>query len=582
MKKYLLGFLATVGAVAVLTGLCALIYSWKGRGRIPSNTILEVDFEQGVIETVPDDPVARLVLGKKPVVRDIVEALERAAGDKRVAGLVARVGEGEMSLAQVQEIRDAVVAFRGAGKFAIAYAETFGEFAKGNSAYCLATAFDQIYLQPSGDLSLSGLIAERYFVRGTLDKLGLTPRFDHRYEYKSAMNILTERKFTESHREATTKIMESQFGQLVRAVAGARKMSEDEVRGVIDRGPYIAPEALAAKLVDGLAYRDEVYEKAKDRAGKKARFLALPKYLDRAGRPHEKGAVIALIYAVGEVTRGKNGFDPVLQMVTMGSDDVAAAFRAATQDRDVKAILLRVDSPGGSYVASDTIWRAVSRARQAGKPVIVSMGAVAGSGGYFISIPADKIVAQPATLTGSIGVVAGKFVTTNFWDKLGISWDEVHTSSNAMIYTGLQDYTPEQWARFGGWLDRVYEDFTSKVGIARKLPKEKVLEIAKGRVWTGEDAKALGLVDELGGFPVALRLVRAAAGLPADGKIHLKEFPAKKSLLASLMSDEPDSSEKVAGDAAVRAMKLLEPVARMARQARVGVEGEELLMPEIY
>ena len=421
MRKYIFGFLATVGAVAVLTGLCALVYSWKGRGNIPGKTILEVDFEQGVTEAIPNDPVARLLLGKKPIVRDIVEALERAGTDKRVAGLVARVGEGEMSLAQVQEIRDAVIAFRATGKFALAFAETFGEFSRGNRAYCLATAFDQVYMQPSGDLGLNGLIAERFFLRGSLDKLGLTPRLDHRYEYKNAMNILTERKFTDAHREATTKVMESQFGQIVRAIAGARKMSEDDVRAAIDRGPYLGPEALDAKLVDALAYRDEVYEKAKDRAGKKAKFLALGKYLERAGRPHEKGAVIALIYAVGEIKRGKSGFDPVFQSVTLGADDLSAALRAATQDKEVKAILLRVDSPGGSYVASDTIWRAVSRARQAGKPVVVSMGAVAGSGGYFISMPADKIVAQPATLTASIGVVSGKFLTTNFWDKLGIS-----------------------------------------------------------------------------------------------------------------------------------------------------------------
>jgi len=573
MKKLLVRVLATVGAVVIVAGVIAGIVNVVGKGRVPGQTILEIDFEQALVEYVPDDPAAKLMGGgHQPRVLDIVQTLERAGDDKRVVGLVARVGVAGDGLATIQELRDAITAFRAKGKPATAFMETAGEDRSGLGAYYLATAFDKIYLQPSGDIGVAGMLRESPFLRGTLDKLGLTPRFDHRYEYKNAMNLLTEKKFTDAHREAATKIMESQFGQIVRDIAAARKMTESEVRALMDRGPFLGQEALDAKLVDGLLYRDELYAKIKD----KGTFLYLTKYAARAGTPYEKGKTVALIFGVGGVNRGKSSYDPVFQEVTMGSDTLTAAFRAAIDDKDVKAILFRVDSPGGSYVASDTIWREVTRARKAGKPVVVSMGDVAGSGGYFVSIPADKIVAHPATLTASIGVVSGKFLSTNFWDKLGISWDEVHTSSNAQIFTGLSDFTPEQWAKFESGLDRVYEDFTGKVAADRKLPKEKVLEIAKGRVWTGEDAKERGLVDELGGFPVAMKLVRQAAGFSADEKIKLKEFPAKKSIIEKLLGEGPDSSEPTA-----RALELIRPFARIARQTGLLAGSDNVLvMPE--
>jgi len=547
---------------------------------VPSKVILEADFEKHLVEYVPDDPVARIVSGKTPTVLGVVEALERATKDERVVGLVARVGEAGLSLAEIQEIRDAVIAFRHSGKPAIAYAETFGEGGKGNGSYYLATAFDEIDLQPSGDVGLAGLMFESPFIRGTLDKIGLVPRMDHRSEYKNALNEITERKYTPAHREANEKIMESAFGQIVKGIAQARKMSEPDVRALIDRGPFLGDEALKAKLVDKLVYRDAAYEEIKKKAGPHAKFLYLSKYLDRAGSPYDEGTTVALIYGVGGVNRGKSGYDPVFQEVTMGADTMAAAFRAAVDDKNVKAILFRIDSPGGSYVASDTIWRETERAKKAGKPIIVSMSGVAGSGGYFVAMSADKIVAQPATLTGSIGVFAGKMITTNFWDKLGISWDEVHTSSNAMVFTGLQDYTPAQWARFESWLDRVYDDFTTKVAQGRKLPKEKVLEIAKGRVWTGEDAKALGLVDELGGFPVAMRLVREAIGLDANARIQLKEFPRPKSPLEALLRQGPDSSQKASEEVLARGLEIIQPFARVAREMGLGPDTDILRMPE--
>jgi protease-4 len=272
--------------------------------------------------------------------------------------------------------------------------------------------------------------------------------------------------------------------------------------------------------------------------------------------------------------------------ITIGSDSLAAALRSAIDDDAVKAILLRVDSPGGSYVASDTIWRETIRAKEAGKPIIVSMGDVAGSGGYFIAMAADKIVAQPGTITGSIGVLAGKMLTSGFWQKIGVSWDEVHTSDPATMWTSTHDYTPEQWAKFQNWLDYVYADFTGKAAQGRNLTKEKILEVAKGRIWTGEDAKALGLVDELGGFPVALRLAKEAARIPEGAEIQLKLFPARKTLLQAiaekLLGEEKDNSEEDTETVALaRVLQMLQPLARAVRSLGPGSNSGVLTMPEL-
>jgi protease-4 len=565
MKRFFVRLLALIGGLVVLAVIVValvVVGIRMAKARVPGKTLLEVNLETGLLEYVPDDPLAQVMLKDKPTLRGTVEALKKASGDPKVVGLIATLGAAPMGMGQVQELRDAVIAFRAQKKTAIAYSETFGEAGPGNGAYYLATAFDEIWLQPSGDVGLTGFIFESPFLRGTLEKLGVTPRMDQRYEYKNAMNLFTERKYTPAHREAIEKVMTSFFAQVVRGTAQGRKLTEEQVRALVDRGPFLGQEAVEAKLVDGLAYRDEVYENAKKKAGAGAKLLYLGQYAKRAGPLHNKGKTVALIFGVGNVHRGKSDFDPFTGDSSMGSDTVTAAFRSAIEDKDVKAILFRVDSGGGSYVASDAIWRETVRAKKAGKPVIASMGDVAGSGGYFVAMAADKIVAQPGTITGSIGVLGGKMLTTGFWDKLGLTWDEVHTSANATMWTGTHDFTPAEWARFQGWLDRIYADFTSKVADGRKLPKEKVLELAKGRIWSGEDAKALGLIDEVGGYDVALKLAKQAAKIPETEDVKLEVFPARKEPLEKLLEGPPESSEKAAVAAWVRVTEALRPVVR--------------------
>jgi len=582
-RKLIVGLLAVIGGLAVLAFLIVVVslaVVMPVRKSIPGKVILEMDFEKPLVEYVSDEPLARALMREVTTVRDVVEALERASADKRVVGLVARVGSARMGLAVIQEIRDAVVRFADSGKFTVAYSETFGEFGPGNGAYYLATAFDEIYLQPSGDLNLTGLMYETPFLRGTLDKLKVEPRMDHRSEYKNALNILTERKYNQPHREAIEALMNSQFGQIVSGITRARGLPEEQVTELMDRAPLLGAEAVEATLVDGLLYRDEVYEKVKARA-EDAELLYLGRYLERAGRPHEKGAKIALIYGVGGVHRGQSEYDALFGSQSMGSDTVAAAFRAAVADKKVKAIVFRVDSPGGSYVASDTIWREVVRAKEAGKPVIASMGNVAGSGGYFVSMAADRIVAQPGTITGSIGVVVGKLLTREFWLKhTGVSWDEVHTSDNATLWTGTHDYLPQQWQKVQDFLDRAYDDFTAKVAQGRQMPKEKVLDVAKGRIWTGADAKQRGLVDELGGFDVALRLACTEAGLDPNEPFKVTVFPRPKRLIETLLKREPDSSESEATVAAARqVLEKFRPLGKIADQMGLVERDDVLRMP---
>lgn len=577
MKKFLARTLMLIGAWVVVMAIVGAIATLMSQESLPERIVLEIDFEREFAEYILTDPLASVLMEQTVSVRDIVDALHQAATDERVLALVARAGTPRMGLAEIQEVRDAVMAFRESGKPTVAYAETFGEFGPGNGAYYLAAAFDRIYLQPSGDIGLTGLMAESAFVSGTLEKLGLSPRMDHRYEYKNALNMFTEKKYTQPHREAILQIIESQFGQIVQGIAAGRGLEVDAVRTLVDRGPFLGKQALAENLVDELAYRDEVQAIIDADLGEEAEHVSLFSYLRQMGRPHSEGEAVALIYGVGGVHRGKSEYSAALSGPTMGSDSVSAAFRSAVQDDTVKAILFRVDSPGGSYVASDTIWRETVRAKEAGKPVIVSMGNVAGSGGYFVAAAADKIVAQPGTITGSIGVVGGKMLTAELMEKIGISSDEVHTSTNATMWSSSLDYTPQQWHRITTWLDHVYADFTQKVAQGRGLTQEQVHAVAKGRIWTGEDAKDIGLIDELGGFPAALRLAKQAAGIAEDAPVQVKLFPEQQTLVDTLLSRlqgrEDAAAEANPTAAALRqVIRAVRPVIQMGQ--RLGLWSE--------
>jgi protease-4 len=569
MRRFVIGFFALIGILVVslvALGIGVWYVAKPGAPTVAGSTILQIDLTTALPEAAPANPLTRLIGEDRLSLRDAIEALERAGGDSRVKGVIARVGDGEFGLAQVQELRDAIAAFRATGKPAIAYSDSFGEFSSGTRSYYLASAFDEIWLQPLGLVGLIGLRSEQVFFRGALDKLGLVPRFDHRSEYKTAMNMLTETSMTPPHREEIDAVLRSVFNQIVRGIAEGRKLKEADVRAVVDRGPLLTDEAVQAKLIDHVGYLDEAVAALRAHTGGGATLLSLTQYASRTGRLHRSGPTIALIHADGLIQRGESAANPLTGNGVLGADTVARAFRKAVRDPEVRAILLRIDSPGGSAVASESIWRETLRARQAGKPVIVSMANVAGSGGYYIAAAADKIVAQPATLTGSIGVVAGKVLVDGLAGKLGVSFDAAQIGKDAAIFSPVEDFSPEALGRFEAFLDQIYAGFKQRVAEGRKLDADAVERVARGRVWSGEDAKARGLVDELGGYATALGLAKAAAGIAADQDISLKEFPPPADtageLIARLLGREADPEDRAPTALAglARSAALLQPI----------------------
>lgn len=546
MRRFVLGLFAAIGIVAVLgtVGVGAAIwYLVESRPALPQTIVLTADLNRGLAAGASPEPISELLFGDKPTLRDFLDALERAGDDARVKALYVHIADDALGLASCQEVRDAIREFRAKGKFAIAFSESFGEFGPGTRPYYVATAFDEIWLQPLGSVGLIGLHAEIPFFRGTLDRLGIRPSFSHREQYKTAMNSLTETAMTPPQREEVEALLSATSGQIVRGIAGSRQLSETRVGELIDRGPLFAEEAKEARLVDRIGYRDEAVARARERAGSGAELMSLSRYLEGAGRPHESGPKIALIYGTGIVTQG-SGQDSLLGGTTeLSARKVTRALRQASRDADVRAIVFRIDSPGGSAIASETIWREVGRARERGKPVIVSMGNVAGSGGYYIAAPADKIVAQPATLTGSIGVLAGKLVIAGLLEKLGVTEESAQRGANAGMFSGFKDFSPVGRARLEEFLDVTYRGFKERVASGRQMSAAQVEAVAKGRVWSGEEAKANGLVDALGGYDVAFRLAKEAAQIPADKPFELAVFPKKKSTIEVLYDRLADGSE---------------------------------------
>jgi protease-4 len=566
MRRFLVGFLATIGFLVLLgAAVGGGLFLWLAPEKpdVPARTIVTLDLTQSLAETESGDAFESLLFEREPTLRDVLEGLERAAADPRVVGVFARVGDDEYGFAVTQELRDAVASFRKSGKPALVFADSFGEFGPGLKSYYLATAFDEIWLQPAGSVGLAGIRSENPFLRSALEEIGIEPRFERREEYKTAFNNFTENGFTPAHKEELEQLLGSVYRQAAHGVASARKLDPAEGEQLLGAGPFLAEEALKAHLVDHVGWRDQAVARLRGTSG--ATMLPVLDYLERAGRPHERGTRIALIRGTGAVQRGDTGGGLLTGDRVMSADAVTHAFRKAVADPEVKAILFRVDSPGGSAIASETIWREVVRAKEAGKPVIVSMGDLAGSGGYYVAAGATKIVAQPGTLTGSIGVIAGKIVTRRLWQKLGVYWDAVEYGENAGMFSLIEDFTPAQRQRFETELDSVYGTFKARVAEGRHMSLDQVEAVAKGRIWTGEEAKQKGLVDALGGYDTALALVREAAGLAPDAAVDLVPFPPQRSALdllwARLTGEE--GAERKSGARTVALARLLRPLARL-------------------
>ncbi len=563
---------------------------------VPDGCILELDLQHAPPETAGFDPLGMLSgligPGRPLLLRETVAAIHRAAEDPRVAGLIARVQIDAAPPGPVQELRAAIAEFA-AKKPAVAWAETY----PGTLSYYLASAFSEVWMQPSGTVGLVGFASSALFLRDALDKLGVQAQFTARGEYKSAANTFTEGGYTDAHREADTALVDSLRAQVWEAVAASRGVDTPALDALADRAPLLRDDAVTAGLVDRVGFRDEAYARIAELAGAEdispetgdadgdgaPSRLFLSRYA-RTSRPpvptpglpgRRSRQRVAVVTLAGPIVSGRGRPVSPLGGASAGGDTIAAALRQAAADDDVAAVVLRVDSPGGSVTGSETVWREVVRLRERGKPVVASMGSVAASGGYYVSMAADAIVANPGTITGSIGVVTGKLVARALKDRLGVGSDTVRTNANADAWSVNAPFTEEQQSQVEAEADLFYTDFLGRVADGRGMTVEAVEEVARGRVWTGADALARGLVDELGGLRTAIRRAKALAGIDEHTKVDLAHLPG--SSLRDVLRPKPSSQPAAASLPDMLGALAIRSVAGVVDQTQRSLSGVNVL-----
>ena len=534
MKQFLLTMAGVfTGLLLFFVGLpLVIVFSLIAGSRpaaTPSRAVLSLDLRQSLPDQAADSPFAFLT-GRKLSVLAVVDGLRDAASDSSVKALIVRLPEGGMAPAAADEIRAGVLAVRAAGKPVIAYSQGLYQSGMPVATYMLGAASGGgFWMQPQASLQATGSANETLFYKRAFDKYGVSADFQQRYQYKTAVNPLLQSDYTPAHREEELGWMGSIYGSELAAAAADRKTDPAALRTALEAGPYLAQDALTHRLIDHVGGVEEAEAQLKRGAGDGAQLVDFDAY--RAARHDRRGGdTLALIGAEGDIVTGASRNAGFSTSSDVRSDDLQRAFQKAANDPAVKAIVFRVSSPGGSDTASEQIGAAVRAAKAAGKPVVVSMGTYAASGGYWISADASEIVADPTTLTGSIGVFGGKFVLGPALAKFGVDARDLSVGGPYADSGGsAKPFTPAQEAAASAWIDRIYQGFVARVATGRRLPAARVDAIAKGRVWTGAQARDLGLVDKLGGFPVAVAEARRLAGLPAGGRVTLKLFTGEGS-----------------------------------------------------
>src|SRR5215510_14913329 len=550
----------------VVLGIAIVVSAIRGeRPSIQNNSVLALKISGSMPDYVPDDPFRRIFGGQPQSLGSLLAQFRKAKVDKRITAVLLDIDMSEAGWAKSEEIRGAIEDFRTSGKPVYAYMETGL-----NKDYYIATACDKIFVPPPGELFTIGLAADVMFFRGSLDKLGIYPDMYQIGKYKSAGDTFTQKKMTDAHREYINSLLDDLYGRYLEGISKARKKSVDEVKALIDGAPYSAAKAKEAGLIDGALYRDDVEKELKKRLGyKDTDDLHIArggdyKQISQESLGLNKGDKIAVVYAAGDITSGRSTFGGEGQE-TIGSDSLVKTINDVRDDKSIKAIVLRIDSPGGSGLASDIIWRAIETAK-AKKPVVVSMSDVAASGGYYIACNANKIVAQPSTITGSIGVVGGKPVVKGFYDWIGVSNEYVMRGKNAGMFRESEKFSDTERAKFEEFLKNTYEDFTSKVAKGRGKEQTYIDSIGQGRVWTGQQGKEKGLVDEYGGLDKAIEIAKQLAKIPAEKGIQRVTMPTPPTLLQQLMGTG-DAGDDEANEQAKQDASLLSALPEDARHA---------------
>lgn len=547
-RKIALIILGVMVAVVLVIFLgAALIFTSlrKSAPTIRDNSVLALSVSGSLPDYVPDDPLRKFFGGPEQSLSSLILQFKKAKVDKRITAIFLDINGSGAGWAKSEEIRDAITDFRTSGKPVYAYME-YGM----NKEYYIATACDKVYVAPPGELFITGLAADVMFFRGSLDKLGVYPDIFQIGKYKSAGDMFTQKQMTDAHRQYVNELLDDFYNRFVETTGKARGKSVADMKALIDNAPYNAKSAKEAGLIDDAIYRDQVDKILKTRLGYKdsddLRIVRGSDYreVDPESLGLNKGERIAVIYATGDIGSGKSANSPSGDQ-SIGSDTLSKAVKDAAADKTIKAIVIRVDSPGGSGLASDIIWHAVDEARQK-KPVVVSMSDVAASGGYYISASANKIIAEPSTVTGSIGVVAGKPVMRGLYDWLGITNEYVLRGKNAGMFRETEKFSDSERAKFEQWIKTTYyEDFVPKVAKGRNKTADYVDSIGQGRVWTGAQARSNGLIDEFGGLDRAVDVAKELAKIPADKGVQRVVFPYPQTFLQELLSsgDEDSASE---------------------------------------
>ena len=540
----IVGGLVFLFFVMCIIGLAVLMSSFRAPA-MASNTVLILNVSGGLPDYVAEDELAKAFgIAQKQSFSRLLTQIRKAKVDKRIGGMVLDINFPGIGWGKANELREAIADFKTTGKPVYAYME-IGM----NREYYIATAADKIFLAPAGDLYVNGFAAEAMFYKGSLDKLGIEAEvIQVGPKYKNAPDQYTKKEMGEGQKEVINAILDEYFRHFTTAIAESRKKTVDEVKAIVDDAPYHARDAKEIGLIDGASTEDEVYAQMKTRLGydedEELKTIRTSAYRDIPSDSLglNNGERVAVIFASGAITLGSSN-DSIFGGQMTGSDTIVRAVNDAAADRSIKAIVLRIDSPGGSALASDQMWHAIESAKKKGKPVVVSMSDVAASGGYYIATNADRIVAEPTTITGSIGVFMGKPVVKGFYDWLGITNQYTMRGKNAGIFRETEKWTPEERAKMEEQTNKIYyEDFLPKVADGRNMDVEKANSIGQGHVWTGTQAKENGLIDEFGGFEKAISIAKQLANLPEDKDVHRVVFPEPQPFFEAWLGD-PDASE---------------------------------------
>ena len=505
--------------------------------KTPKQFTLQIDLDKEINETTKTDVFSKITDEENSVTfYNVIKSINDAKDDKRVKALIANINDTSLGLAQIEELKEAIEYFASSGKKTYIYSPSFGNYGNGLNEYYLATSFNEIWLQPNAEVGITGINIEVPFFNESLNKIGISPSFSTRYEFKTAVSSLTDKNFTKSNKEQMKKLAVSIYDTITDEISNKRNISKNQLNKLINNAPIFANSALENKLVDKIGFKTDLLKEIYKQTNS-SQILDINTYTkENIQKSRKYRTQIALITGSGVIKQGSSEDSLIGKEKIIMSDDIIRALKDAAENKNTKAIVIRLDSPGGSYSASNEIWGTIKDIKEKTKlPIIISQGNYAASGGYFISIASDMIITNPLTITGSIGVLSGKMVLNDLWNKLGVNWGKVKIGKNASILSSNSDFSVSEKLKFEQSLDNIYQDFTNKVSDARNINIKQLDKLARGRVWMGYQAEGNGLADKIGGISKAINIAKEKAGIK-NNKFSVVQYPKEKTFIEVIKS----------------------------------------------